>query len=124
MNDIVVVDNDGLLGMQSLSGDAYLYPGLHRVRVDFFDLESSHGIILSDSGPTTVLRHGPLDSTLVDECVAQAGSCVVQVDNLTIPAAIWLRTGVWFTGVWRGQVDLCANELLTPNPNSCQPKLS
>ena len=84
MNDIVVVDNDGLLGMQSLSGDAYLYPGLHRVRVDFFDSESSHGIILSDSGPATVLRHGPLDSTLVNKCVAQAGSCVVHVDNLTL----------------------------------------
>ena len=39
--------------MQALSGDAYLYPGMHSIRVEYFEMDGDQGIILEYSGPGT-----------------------------------------------------------------------
>jgi hypothetical protein len=51
IDDQLVVDNDGLHGMTEQWGAVALYPGLHRIRVDFFEAGGSAGLIVEYEGP-------------------------------------------------------------------------
>lgn len=51
IDEELVVDNDGLHGMNELSGQKYLPAGLHTVRLDFFENTGLAGLVLSYSGP-------------------------------------------------------------------------
>lgn len=46
VGDQLVVDNNGLHGMQIRSGNVGLLPGLHRVRVEFFENTGTAGLIV------------------------------------------------------------------------------
>lgn len=50
VNGTLVVDNDGLHGMQSRSGDIALGAGPHKVRIDFFERGGGAGVIASIQG--------------------------------------------------------------------------
>ncbi|MBX3365160.1 MAG: S8 family serine peptidase [Phycisphaeraceae bacterium] len=50
VGNVMVVDNDGLHGMQERSGDIALMAGRHAVRVDFFERGGGAGVIASIRG--------------------------------------------------------------------------
>lgn len=54
IGDTLVVDNDGVHGMETQSGQIGLLAGLHRVRVEFFESTGSAGLIV---------RNGPSGTT-------------------------------------------------------------
>lgn len=56
--DSLVVDNDGLHGMQERSGEIALAAGWHPLRVDYFNSSGSLGLSVSWSGPG--VRSGPI----------------------------------------------------------------
>jgi len=51
IGDSMVVDNDGLHGMQERSGLIALAPGKHEVRVEFFERAGGAGLIVRFEGP-------------------------------------------------------------------------
>ena len=55
VNDELVVDNDGLHGMENtMEGTLELQPGLYPVRVDYFEQGGEQGIQVKYSGPDTL----------------------------------------------------------------------
>jgi subtilisin family serine protease len=57
-----VVNNDGLHGMETRSGEIALKQGTHAVRVDFFERGGGAGVIASLSGPG--LAAAPIDASM------------------------------------------------------------
>ncbi|MCL4222154.1 MAG: hypothetical protein KJZ65_12385 [Phycisphaerales bacterium] len=51
IGDRLVVDNDGQHGMTEQWGTVALYPGLHPIRVDFFEAGGGAGLIVEYEGP-------------------------------------------------------------------------
>ncbi len=66
VGDELVVDNDGLHGMQTRGGTIGLEPGAHQIRVEFFEAGGGAGLIFRWAGPgvftgvvpATALTHG------------------------------------------------------------------
>jgi alpha-L-fucosidase len=61
IDDKLVVDNDGLHGMETKQGIAPLAAGYHRVRVEYFNATGGMGLRLEWQGPG--LRNGPIPPT-------------------------------------------------------------
>lgn len=51
IDDILLIDNDGLHAMQEKTGSVDLVRGSHSIRVEFFNAEHGSGLILRWSGP-------------------------------------------------------------------------
>ena len=68
----VVVDNDGLHGMQSRSGTIALAAGHHKIRVEFFERGGGAGLIVSVDGPG--LTPAPIAGLLLSHDVSTACS--------------------------------------------------
>lgn len=68
----VVVDNDGLHGMQSRSGTIALAAGHHKIRVEFFERGGGAGLIVSVDGPG--LTPAPIAGLLLSHDVSAACS--------------------------------------------------
>jgi hypothetical protein len=51
VDDILLIDNDGLHGMQEKSGSVDLVRGSHSIRVEFFNGDHGSGLVLRWSGP-------------------------------------------------------------------------
>ncbi len=56
VGDQLVVDNDGLHGMEERSGQIKLKPGKHKVRVEFFENGGGAGVVASISSPTVAKK--------------------------------------------------------------------
>lgn len=63
----LVVDNDGLHGMQARSGVVGLLPGLHRVRVEFFENSGDAGLIARYGYTTSNLQVIPASAWFYGE---------------------------------------------------------
>lgn len=64
LGDHLLIDNDGLHGMTERSAAIGLKPGLHRLRVEFFENAGSAGLIVSLSGTRLVKQPIPATSWL------------------------------------------------------------
>lgn len=53
IGDTLIVDNDGLHGMEDRSGDIGLQPGRHAIRVEFFERGGGAGVLVRFEGPGT-----------------------------------------------------------------------
>jgi len=51
IGDTLIVDNDGLHGMQEMTGTIGLAAGLHEIRVEFFERNGGAGLIVRYQGP-------------------------------------------------------------------------
>ncbi len=74
----MVVDNDGLHAMQERSGEIALQPGLHAIRVEFFERGGGAGCIVSMQGGGLNKQVIPIDRWFHDPTVA------VPLDELTV----------------------------------------
>jgi hypothetical protein len=72
IGDELVVDNDGLHGMESRSGSIALAAGHHRIRIEFFERGGGAGLIASIAGPG--LTPGPIGGLLLSHDVTEACS--------------------------------------------------
>ena len=63
IGDEVVVDNDGLHGMQTRSGTIALSAGHHQIRIEFFERGGGAGLIASAEGPG--LNPAPISGLLL-----------------------------------------------------------
>lgn len=66
----MIVDNDGLHGMQERSGEIALQPGLHAIRVEFFERGGGAGCIVSMQGGGMNKQAIPIDRWFHDPTVA------------------------------------------------------
>ena len=74
VGDDLVVNNDGLHGMQTASGQIGLQQGAHRIRVEFFENTGGAGLIYRWSGPggisgvvpPSALIHSDIDCGIAD----------------------------------------------------------
>ncbi len=73
IGDTVVVDNDGLHGMQERSGQIALQPGLHALRVEFFEAGGGAGLIASIQG-------GGIDKVAITRPRLQRLGCAADFD--------------------------------------------
>ncbi|CAJ1364916.1 unnamed protein product [Effrenium voratum] len=96
INGALVVDNDGVHGMQSSTGEISLVSGFHSLQLNYFEGLAESGMILEYSGPDTAgsrvvipqsaLRHGSLNNALIGEVVAASSSAtVLDIQNLSLP---------------------------------------
>ncbi|CAJ1349270.1 unnamed protein product [Effrenium voratum] len=96
INGALVVDNDGVHGMQSLTGEISLVAGFHSLQIDYFEGQDESGMILLYSGPDTAgsrvvipqsaLRHGSLGNALIGEvAAASSGATVFDIQSLSLP---------------------------------------
>lgn len=96
IGDTLVVDNDGLHGMQERSGSIGLAAGRHEIRVEFFERTGGAGLFVRYEGPglpkqvipttswTHVIEDGPTD------CPEDAdGDGLVGVNDLLLVIGSW-----------------------------------
>jgi hypothetical protein len=96
LNGAVVVDNDGLHGMQTRLGTVALAAGKHRLRVEFFENGGGAGLIVRWSGPGRSTETIPSWAFTRDEQASPAdlnGDGVVNGADLGILLAAWGSTG-------------------------------
>lgn len=94
IGDQLIVNNDGLHGMQEASGSILLRPGYHELRVEFFEAGGGAGLIVSRSGAGDAKRvvakndlaypscngdvnnDGMVDSTDLSRVLSSFGDCL------------------------------------------------
>jgi hypothetical protein len=86
VGDELVVDNDGLHGMNEEAGQILLAAGLHRVRVEFFERGGGAGVIARIEGGGLVKQVIPADRWLHDVSVVGDvdGDGIVNVEDLLL----------------------------------------
>jgi len=93
IGDELVVDNDGLHGMRTRSGDIALAAGLHPMRLEFFENGGGAGLRLRWSGPNVGTQAIPA------ERLAHGGEVVVSPDldgnGMVNGADLAILLGAW-----------------------------
>lgn len=69
IDDEVVVNNDGLHAMTEKHGNIGLLPGLHLLRIEFFERTSTQGLIASIEGPGMPKQVVPAASWRTADCI-------------------------------------------------------
>ena len=93
IGDELVVDNDGLHGMQSRSGEIGLDAGTHAIRVDFFERGGGAGCIVQFGGPG--VPFGVIPDANWSHGGGEAPSPDINGDGLVDGADIGLLLGGW-----------------------------
>lgn len=96
LNGALVVDNDGLHGMQTRQGIVALAAGKHRLRVEFFENGGGAGLLVRWSGPGRSTQVIPASALSRDEQASPAdlnGDGVVNGGDLGMLLAAWGSTG-------------------------------
>ena len=93
IGDELVVDNDGLHGMQSRSGEIGLEAGTHAIRVDFFERGGGAGCIVRFGGPGVAF--GVIPDANWSHGGGDAPSPDINGDGLVNGADIGLLLGGW-----------------------------
>jgi len=74
IGDMVVVDNDGLHGMQERSGTVALDAGWHPIRVEFFEGSGGAGLVVTVAG-------GGMSKRVIPAAMFREGSCTGDWDR-------------------------------------------
>lgn len=96
IGDRLVVDNDGLHGMEERFGAVALQAGLHPIRVEFFENYGGAGVILRWEGPGAVRQVVPPDALVHGGTVVNPdlnGDGIVGALDLTVVLAQWGGSG-------------------------------
>ncbi|MBN2136966.1 MAG: lamin tail domain-containing protein [Sedimentisphaerales bacterium] len=81
----LVVDNDGLHGMQEASGSIYLTAGMHPITVTFFEGAVDDGLIVSYEGPGISKREIP------DNVLWIGPTTNIETAMRNVNASLWVR---------------------------------
>ncbi|HBG26787.1 MAG: hypothetical protein A2Y10_05495 [Planctomycetes bacterium GWF2_41_51] len=92
IDENLVVDNDGLHGMQERSGNINLTAGKHQITVTFFEKDGSEELLVSFSGPGFSKKQVPVNILFrCDFAGDYTSDCKVDFDDVKLMADDWLN---------------------------------
>lgn len=97
IDDVLVVNNDGLHGAQDAMGTINLTAGRHKIAVGYFEKTGSEILTVSFAGPGIAKKQIPVN--LLFRCNFSGDytqDCVVDMNDLKVLAADWLKTYDFF----------------------------
>jgi hypothetical protein len=97
IDDVLVVNNDGLHGAQDAMGTINLTAGRHKIAVGYFEKTGSEVLTVSFAGPGISRKQIPVN--LLFRCNFSGDytqDCVVDMNDLKVLAADWLKTYDFF----------------------------
>jgi hypothetical protein len=88
----LMVDNDGLHGLQERSGYKYLLAGRHAITVTYFQKDGSRDLLVSYSGPGISKKQIPVNKLFQCDIAGDFnGDCHVNLSDLNAIAENWLN---------------------------------
>jgi len=92
IDGVIVVDNDGLHGVQEISGNKSLTAGMHSIVVDYFEADGDVFLEASYAGPGVTKQKIPANVLFQCDLPRDANNdCHVDITDLRIMAVDWIN---------------------------------